>query len=138
LEVALAVLTLAVGGAMLYALLPFITTPDQQVVPPPPAMDVNQITLILFVAATAGGAPLVIGWVLMQIFKFASRRVPLTSSAAPEIPTPKAKPRTVDQPGEMPPREAMIWKIVATVLVLIVVAGALVLMAAAFAQFYPA
>jgi hypothetical protein len=137
-EVALVVLTLAIGGVMLYALLPFITTPDQQVVPPPQSMDLWQTLLTLFIAATAIGAPIAAGIVLVLVARFVSKRVPASSSVAPEIPTPKAKPRTVDQPGEMPPREAMIWKIVATVLVLIVVAGALVLMAAAFAQLYPA
>ena len=37
----------------------------------------------------------------------------------------------------MSPREALIWKIVATLLLLIVGAGALVLLASAFAQVYP-
>jgi len=137
-EVALVVLTLAVGGVMLYALLPFITTPDQQVVPPPQQMDLGQTVLTLFIAATAIGAPITAGIVLVLVAKFVSKRVPASSSVAPEIPTPKARPRTVDQPGEISPREALIWKIVATVLVLIVVAGILVLMAAAFAQLYPA
>jgi hypothetical protein len=135
-EVALVALTLAAGGVMLYLLLPFITAPDQPVVPPPPAMDVQQLLLTLFVAATAIGAPLTAGIVLMLLFKFISKRVPATSSAAPEIPTPKAKPRTAEQPKEMSPREALIWKIVATLLVLIIGTGALALLASAFTQFY--
>jgi hypothetical protein len=135
-EVTLVTLALAAGGLMLYALLPMISAPDQQVVPPPPSMNVNQILLILFITATAGGAPLVIGWVLMQIFKFASKRVPATSSAAPEIPSPKPKTRSAEEPKDMSPREALMWKIVATVLLLIIGTGALVLLASAFTQFY--
>jgi hypothetical protein len=137
-EVALVVLTLAIGGVMLYALLPFITTPDQQVVPPPQSMDLWQTLLTLFIAATAIGAPIAAGIVLVLVARFVSKRVPASSSVAPEIPTPKGRPHTVDQPGEMSPREAMIWKIVATVLLLIIAVGVMMLMAAAFAQFYPA
>jgi len=137
-EVALVALALAAGGVMLYALLPFITAPDQQVVPPPQEMDLGQTLLTLFIAATAIGAPLTAGIVLALALKFVSRRLPATSSAAPEIPTPKAKPRAVDQPREMSPREALIWKIVAMVLLLIIAAGIVVVLVAAFAQFYPA
>ena len=137
LEVALVALTLAAGGMLLYALLPFMTTPDQQVVPPPQSMDLGQTLLTLFIAATAIGAPLTAGIVLWLVAKVVSKRVPASSSVAPEIPAPKAKPRSVEEPKEMSPREALIWKIVATVLLLIVGAGALALLASAFAQFYP-
>ena len=136
-EVFAVVVTLALGGMLLYALLPFITAPYQQVVPPPQPMDVGQTLLTLFIAATAIGAPLTAGIVLALVFKFASKRVAATSSAAPEIPTPRSKPRVAEQPQEMSPREGLIWKIVATVLLLIVGAGALALLASAFAQFYP-
>ena len=136
-EVLVVVATLALGGVLLYALLPFITAPNQQVVPPPQPMDVGQTLLTLFIAATAIGAPLTLGIVLVLVAKFVSKRVPTSSSVAPEIPAPTAKPRAVEQPKEMSPREALIWKIVATILLLIVAAGALALMASAFVQFYP-
>ena len=138
LEIFAVIVTLGLGGVLLYAFLPYLTAPDQQVVPPPPPMDLGQTLLTLFIAATAIGAPLTAGIVLALVFKFASKRVAATSSAAPEIPTPKAKPRAVDQPTDVPPREALVWKIAATVLLLVVAAGLLALMASAFAQFYPA
>ena len=135
-EVFAVVVTLALGGMLLYALLPFLTAPDQQVVPPPQQMDLGQTLLTLFIAATALGAPLTVGIVLVLLAKFVSRRVPASSSVAPEIPTPKAKPRAVEQSAEMSAREALIWKIVASALLLMVGAGALALLASAFAQFY--
>ena len=137
-EVLAVVTTLALGGLLLYALLPFITAPNQPVVPPPQPMDIGQTLLTLFIAATAIGAPVTAGIVLVLVAKFVSKRVPASSSVAPEIPAPAARSRAVEQPKEMSPREALIWKIVATILLLIVTAGALVLAAAAFAQFYPA
>ena len=137
-EVFAVIATLALGGVLLYALLPFLTAPDQQVVPPPPPMDLGQTLLTLFIAATAIGAPLTAGIVLALVFKFASKRVAASSSVAPEIPGPKAKPRVAEESKEMSPREASIWKIVATVLLLILAAGALALLASAFVQFYPA
>jgi hypothetical protein len=135
-ELSLVALTLAAGGMMLYMLLPFITAPDQQVVPPPQAMDIQQTLLTLFVAATAIGAPLTVGIALWLFAKFIAKRLPASSSAAPEIPSPKPKARSTDEPKEMSPREALIWKIVATVLLLIIGAGTLAVLASAFAQFY--
>ena len=135
-EVLVVVVTLALGGILLYSFLPFVTSPDQQVVPPPQPMDLGQTLLTLFIAATAIGAPLTIGIVLVLLARFVSKRVPASSSVAPEIPSPKAKPRTAEQSREMSPREALLWKIVATVLLLIVAAGALAGLAATFAQFY--
>ncbi len=135
-EVLVVVVTLALGGILLYSFLPFVTSPDQQVVPPPRAMETGQTVLTLFIAATAIGAPLTLGVVLVLVARFVSRRVPASSSIAPEIPSPQPKPRTADQPGAMSPREALIWKVVATILLLIVAAGALALLASAFAQLY--
>jgi hypothetical protein len=137
-EVLAVIVSLALGGVLLYALLPFITAPDQQLVPPPQPMDLGQTLLTLFIAATAIGAPLTAGIVLALVFKFASKRVAASSSVAPEIPAPKPKTRAAEQPNDLSPREAVIWKIVATVLLLIVAAGALALLASAFVQFYPA
>ena len=96
-ELGLVVMALAVGGVMLYALLPLITTPGQQVVPPPKEMDLTQTLLMLFVAATAIGAPLTVGIVLALVFKVVSPRVSASSSVAPEIPSPKAKPAPVSR-----------------------------------------
>jgi hypothetical protein len=138
LEIALVALTLAAGGVMLYMLLPFITTPDQQLVPPPRLMDLGQTMLTLFIAATAIGAPLTAGLVLVLVAKFVSKRVPATSAAAPDIPTSKAKSRAAEQPQEMSPRQALLWKITAMVLLLIVGGGILAALMAAFLQLYPA
>src|SRR5512138_2813550 len=85
------VVTLALAAVVMYALVPFITKPDQQVVPPPPAMNLGQTLLTLFIAATAVGAPLTAGIVLALIIKVVSKRVPASSSVAPTIPTPAAK-----------------------------------------------
>ena len=136
LEVVLVALTLAAGGVMLYTLLPFITAPDQQVVPPPQSMDLGQTLLTLFIAATAIGAPLTVGIVLWLVAKVVSKRVPASSSVAPEIPSPKPKSRPAEEPKEMSPREALVWKIVATLLLVIIGTGALALLASAFTQFY--
>jgi hypothetical protein len=135
-EVLAVVVTLGLGGVLLYALLPFITAPGQQVVPPPQPMDLGQTLLTLFIAATAIGAPLTAGIVLVLLAKFVSRRVPASASVAPEIPAPKARPHAGGAPKELAPREALIWKSVAVVLLLIVAAGALAGLAATFAQFY--
>jgi hypothetical protein len=135
-ELMLVALALAVGGMMLYAFLPFITTPGQQVVPPPKEMDLTQTLLMLFVAATAIGAPLTFGIVLALIFKGVSPRVPASSSVAPEIPSPKAKPASKAEPKEMSPGEARVWKVLATLLVLAVGAVGLAAAASAFMQLY--
>ncbi len=135
-EVLAVIVTLALGAVLMYALLPYITPPDRQVVPPPQPMELGQTLLTLFIAATAIGAPLTVGIVLVLLAKFVSKRLPASSSVAPEIPTPQAKPHASDSPKEMSPREALIWKIVATVLLLIVAAGALAGLVAAFVQFY--
>jgi hypothetical protein len=136
-ELILVVLALTVGAVMLYALLPLITAPDQQVVPPPQEMDLTQTLLMLFVAATAIGAPLTAGIVLALVFKVVSPRVPASSSVAPEIPAPKAKPaQKTTEPKEMSPGEARLWKVLATLLVLAVGALGLVAAASAFLQTY--
>jgi hypothetical protein len=136
-ELILVVLALSVGGVMLYALLPLITTPGQQVVPPPKEMELTQTLLMLFVAATAIGAPLTAGIVLALIFKVVSPRVPASSSVAPEIPSPKAKPAPkAAEPKEMSPGEARVWKILATLLLLAVGALGLLAAASAFSQIY--
>ena len=129
-------LTLAAAGVVLYVLLPLVTTSGQAIVPPPPPMDVQQTLLTLFVAATAIGAPVTIGIVLVVLAKLVAKRVPASSSVAPEIPSPQPKARSAEGPKEMSSREALMWKIVATVLLLIIGAGALALLASAFMQFY--
>lgn len=136
-ELILVVLALTVGGVMLYTLLPFITTPGQQVVPPPQAMDPTQTLLMLFVAATAIGAPLTAGIVLALVFKVVSPRVSASSSVAPEIPSPQAKPAPASgEAKQMSPGEARVWKVLATLLVLAVGALGLAAAASAFLQIY--
>lgn len=135
-EVVLVALALAVGGMMLYTLLPMISTPDQQLVPPPPTMDFWQTALMVFVAATAIGAPVTIGIVLVILAKLVYKRVPASSSVAPEISSAKPKVRPAQEPKEMSPREATMWKGVATVLLLLIGTGTLLLLASVFTQFY--
>lgn len=135
-EVILVVLALSAGGVMLYALLPYISTPTQQIVPPPKEMDLTQTLLMLFVAATAIGAPLTVGIVLALVFKVVSPRVPASSSVAPEIPAPKPKTRPAAEPKEMSPGETRVWKVLATLLVLAVSALGLAAAVSAFMQIY--
>ena len=137
-EISLVVLSLIAAGVLMYMLLPFVSAPDQVVVPPPSDMSQSQLLLTIFVALTAIGAPVTAGIVLALIFKFASKRVAASSSVAPEIPTPKAKsaPKAV-APQEMSPEEARVWKVVAVLLLLAVGALGLVVAASAFAQLYP-
>jgi hypothetical protein len=135
-EVALMVLALAVGGVMLYAFLPFITTPGQQVVPPPQELDTTQLLLMLFVVATAIGAPITFGIVLALIFKVVSPRVSASSSVAPDLSAPKAQPAPAVEPNEMSAGEARVWKVLATLLVLMVGAVGLAAAVSAFTQIY--
>ena len=135
-EVMLVVGALAVGGLMLYAFLPFITAPGQQVVPPPQAMETTQLLLMLFIVATAIGAPITFGIVFALIFKVVSPRVSASSSVAPEIPSPKAKPASKSEPKEMSPGRARVWKVLATLLVLVAGAVGLAAAVSAFLQIY--
>jgi len=135
-EVMLVVAALAVGGVMLYAFLPFITTTGQQVVPPPQAMETTQLLLMLFITATAIGAPITFGIVFALIFKVVSPRVSASSSVAPEIPSPKAKPASKSEPKEMSPGQARVWKVLATLLVLVAGAVGLAAAVSAFLQIY--
>ena len=135
-EITLVVLALAVGGLMLYAFLPMITAPGQQVLPPPQEMETTQLLLMLFIVATAIGAPLTFGIVLALIFKVVSPRVSASSSVAPEIPSPKAKPVSKAEPKEMSSGEARVWKVLATFLVLVVGAVTLLAAVSAFTQIY--
>ena len=135
-EVIAVVMTLAVGGVLLYTLLPFVTTPDQVVVPPPQKMDVSQTLLTWFIVATAVGAPLTAGIVLALVLKFVSKRVPASSTVAPDLPVVKPKSKTTEPVTDLSPREALLWKIAATVLVLIVAALGLVWVVSSFMQTY--
>ena len=136
LEVAAVVVTLAIGAVLMYALLPFVTAPDQVIVPPPRDMDPAQTFLTLFVAATAIGAPVTAGIVLALLFRFVSKRVPASSTVAPDIPSPRPAPRAAESPQEMSAKQARAWKIVATLLVLVVAALGLMGLASIFAQYY--
>ncbi len=135
-EVIMVVGALTAGALMMYALLPFVTTPTQQVVPPPRDMDLSQTLLLLFVAATAIGAPLTAGIVLALVFKVVSPRVPASSSVAPELPAPKPKAAATAAPKELSPTEARVWKVLAALLVLVVGAISLAALTSAFMQAY--
>jgi hypothetical protein len=134
-EVIGVIVTLAVAGGLLYALLPLLVRPDQQVVPPLPqsAADPTQAFLMVFIAMTAIGAPVTMAAVLAWIVRKLSAALPASSSAAPDT-TLKSTVKTArptagsSQPKELSPREAMWWKIIATLLVLISIAGITVLL----------
>ena len=136
-EVLAVVVMVVLGGVLSYSFLPYLTTPNQRVVPPPLAMGTAQTVLTLFIVATAVGAPVTAGIVLVLVAQFVSRRVPASSSTAPEIPPAQSRPRNIDQPRAMSPREALIWKLAATGLLLLVAAGAMALFVAVFMQLYP-
>jgi hypothetical protein len=137
-EVFSVVLVLALGGLLLYTLLPFITTPNQVVVPPSKEMATTQLLLTLLVAATALGAPVTLGLVLALVFRFLSKRLPASSSAAPEFPSvkPRRAALAAAQPAAVPHSEALAWKIVAALMVLAVSAAGLVWLGLGFAQMY--
>ena len=138
-DVLAAVVTLAIGAVLLYALLPAVTAPNQQVVPPLPAsaVDPTQTFLTIFIVMTAIGAPVTIGIVLALILKFTSRRVPASSSVAPEIPTTPLPARAAaNAPQEMSPRQVRLWNILAALLVIVLSVLGLVWLASAFIQLY--
>lgn len=135
-EVVMVVITLALAGGLLYALLPSITTSEQVLVPPPREMDVAQTWLTLFVAATAIGAPLTAGIVLALIVRYVSKRVPASSTVAPEISAPKPKLKAVEPAKELSAREARLWKVVATLLLLLVTALVLAALTGSFLHLY--
>lgn len=134
-EVISAIVTLAVAGGLMYALLPLLVRPDQQVVPPLPqsAADPTQAFLMVFIAMTAVGAPVTMAIVLALIVRKLSAALPASSAAAPDTP-PKSAAKAArpaaesSQPKGLSPREAMWWKIVATLLVLVSMAGITVLL----------
>ena len=138
-DVLAAVVTLAIGAVLLYALLPAVTTPNQQVVPPLPAsaVDPTQTFLTIFIVMTAIGAPVTLGIVLALILKFTSRRVPASSSVAPDIPTTPLPARAAaGAPQDLSPRQARFWNILATLLVIVVAVLGLGWLVNAFVQLY--
>ena len=138
-DVVAALVTLAIGGVMLYALLPAVTAPGQQVVPPLPAStaDTAQSLLTIFIVMTAIGAPVTIGIVLALVLKLTSPRVPASSTVAPDLSGVKAPAKAqAGAPQEMSPRAARLWKVLAAILVLVVAALGLGWFASMFAQLY--
>ncbi len=124
------IVTLAVGAGLMYFLLPLLVPADQQVVPPLSAAmsDPTQAFLTAFIAATAIGAPVTMAIVLALIMRKLSPTLPASSSAAPDTSSaPSATPAKAAAPKEMSPREAVMWKIIATVLSLAALAGLLAL-----------
>jgi hypothetical protein len=129
-EVIGAIVTLAVAGGLMYALLPLLVRPGQQVVPPLPqsAADPTQAFLMVFIAMTAVGAPVTIAIVLALIVRKLSAALPASSAAAPTTAPAKPSKPIAAAPKELSPREAMRWKVIATLLVIISIAGITVLL----------
>lgn len=116
----LIVLVVLLGGAafVMYNLLPQRTAAGEAVVPPLPAsaFDPVQAFLTVFITMTAVGAPVTGAIVLALILKGVSKSIPL-NAATPDQPIEK---RTAPAaPKELSKGEALLWKIVATVLILI-------------------
>src|SRR5512135_359606 len=116
------VLVVLLGGAgfVMYNLLPQRTLAGQDVVPPLPASasDPLQAFLTAFIAMTAVGAPVTGAIVLALILKGVSKSIPL-NAATPDQPI--EKPKAPQAPKELSKGEALLWKIVATVLILIAI-----------------
>ena len=125
-DVLVALIVLVVAGALMYAFLPDITHPGQAVVPPLPASasDPTQSFLMLFIIATAVGAPVTGAIVLAFLFYKASKNVPAETLITPTLGPGKATVKPASESKEPSPREAVFWKIVATLLILGVLAVA--------------
>jgi hypothetical protein len=109
---------LAGAGFVMYNLLPQRTATGESVVPPLPAsaFDPLQAFLTAFIAMTAVGAPVTGAIVLALILKGVSKSIPL-NAATPDRPIEKRPAPAA--PKELSKGEALLWKIVATVLILI-------------------
>ncbi len=138
-----AAVALGVAAAMLYALLPSRTLPGQQVVPPVDlaTADPAQVFLTIFIVMTALGAPVTLAIVLALVLRKVSRMLPASSAVAPDT-GPKgnsdfrlapAKP----EPGPLSKGQERLWKIIATILLLLVGAAAAVGGAAWFVSMLP-
>jgi hypothetical protein len=116
------VLVILLGGAafVMYSLLPQRTATGQAVVPslPASAFDPAQAFLTVFITMTAVGAPVTGAIVLALILKGVSKSIPL-NAATPDRPIEKRPAPAA--PKELSKGEALLWKIVATVLILIVI-----------------
>src|SRR3972149_2117340 len=125
-DVLVALIVLVVAGALMYAFLPDITHPGQAGVPPLPASasDPTQSFLALFIIATAVGAPITGAVVLAFLFYKASKNVPAETLITPTLGPGKATVKPASESKEPSPREAGFWKIVATLLILGVLAVA--------------
>jgi hypothetical protein len=115
----------------MYFLLPLLVPADQQVVPPLSASmsDPTQAFLTAFIAATAVGAPVTLAIVLALILRKLSSALPASSSVAPDT-SPTGKSQSTGAPAvpkEMSHGERWTWRIIATVLSLLMIAGLLAL-----------
>ena len=123
-DVLIVLIILFVAGALMYSFLPDITRPGQTVVPPLPANASDPTFLTLFIIATAVGAPVTGAGVLAFLFYKASKNVPADTLLTPALGPDKVKAKSANEPEELSPREAAFWKIVATLLILGVLAVA--------------
>ena len=125
-DVLIVLIVLVVAGGLMYMFLPDITHPGQTVVPPLPAnaSDPTQSFLTLFIIATAVGAPVTGAIVLAFLFYKASKNVPSETLLTPTLGSGKATAKPASESKQLSPREATFWKIVATLLILGVLAVA--------------
>ena len=126
LDVLVVLIVLVVAGALMYTFLPDITRPGQAVVPslPANASDPTQSFLTLFIIATAVGAPVTGAIVLAFLFYKAGKNVPANTLITPTLMPAKAVAKPAAESKQLSPREATFWKIVATLLILGMLAGA--------------
>ncbi len=121
---------LGAAAGLMYYLLPQLTQPGQQVVPPLPASAFNptQSFLTIFVVMTTVGAPVTLAIVLALVVRWVSKQVAASSAAvetASRATKATAKSATDHSTVPLSPREERAWKIVATVLTLGIAGGVL-------------
>ena len=123
---------LGAAAGLMYYLLPQLTQPGQQVVPPlpPSAADPLQSFLTIFIVMTTVGAPVTMAIVLALVLRWISKQVPASSAAAEAAARPAAKATkpaaksASDQTVKpLSAREETYWKIAATVLTLLIAGG---------------
>jgi hypothetical protein len=123
---------LGAAAGLMYYLLPQLTQPGQQVVPPLPASASNplQSFLTIFIVMTTVGAPVTMAIVLALVLRWVSKQVPASSTAAEAGAKPAAKaaksaikPAADQTVKPLSAREETYWKIAATGLTLLIAGG---------------
>ncbi len=132
------IMTLAVAGALMYALLPAARSPSgipdcaAQATRPEclAATNTTVALLTIFVVGTAVGAPITLAIVLALIMRKVAPDLSSGSSGAPAV-RPSVKPQTATAstgPKELSRGEVLFWRIAAAVLSLIFLAGLMALL----------